>query len=675
MAQNLDKNRGTLGGVPRHPDSSSPDGLTHRLPYLAALDGIRACAVIAVVLFHAGWNGAHGGFLGVDVFFTLSGYLITSLLLDEFQKSGRVRLGGFWARRARRLMPAQIAMALVVVTFAYLSSPPGYFGNLVADALSAIFYVGNWHLVSHTASYFTTGAPPSLFTHAWSLAIEEQFYLVWPIVVWLTLRRSTKIRYVGFIALGGAFASFALTNALLDSATTNRLYYGTDTHAGGILVGAFLGTVLWQLPRTERVRRVINPLSYLALGVLGLTIFMARGTNTWVFEFGFAVVALATSLLIASVSILDRHPVTRLLSWGPLTYLGRLSYGIYLWHYPVIALITNRLTHLQGASLFSVRLALTGLLAVASYHLVELPLRRSAGAMRTRRVLSAGVVAIVMITAIGATAQRVPSYPTPTPVATVDPVAALILGDSVMLTLDYATAPWRAKNDVLSTSATVLGCGIGPSFRPIFHGHLIYGNAKCHLRSDGSWLLEAIWASRIATERPDVVVVGAGRWETHDHRIGEGIQTIDDRWFQIQMRRGLDDIWKSSQAVGSNLLLLTTPCTQSGETKWGHPWPEDSPQRRDKYNSFLRSYAATHRDTSVLDVGDRACPGGNFSYFDPTGRYMTRNADGVHFGPGIGPLFGNELWSQIHHVGSTSRRWNERHALVRSKPLAPNGHR
>ena len=657
------------------PSPSSPDGLAHRLPYRAALDGIRALAVVAVVLFHAGLNGAHGGFLGVDVFFTLSGYLISSLLLDEFQASGRIRLGNFWARRARRLMPAQIVMAAVVVAIAYLSSPPGFFGSLVTDALSAIFYVGNWHLVGHSTSYFATGAPPSLFTHAWSLAIEEQFYLVWPIVVWLTLRRTSKIRVVGMIALAGALMSFALTHILLTSATTNRLYYGTDTHAVGILVGAFLATVLWQQSLSVTARRWLNLLSYIALGALGITMLMARGTSTWVFQFGFVVVALATALLITAVNALDHHPVTRLLSWQPLTYLGRLSYGIYLWHYPVIALVTNRLTHLQGISLFSVRLVLTGLLAVASYHLVEVPLRRSTNTFGSRRVLFAGIATIVAIATIGAMAQRIPRYPTPTPVTAVNPVSALILGDSVMLTLDNATAPWRSRNNVLSTSATVLGCGIGPSFRPIFHGHLIYGNAKCHLRSDGSWLLESIWASRIATERPDVVVVGAGRWETHDHRIGEGVQNIDDRWFQNQMTRGLDDIWNSSQLVGSNLLLLTTPCAQSGETKWGNPWTEDSSQRREKYNAFIRSYAASHRDTTVLDVGAWVCPNGNFSYFDTTGKYMIRNADGVHFGPGVGPLFGNELWAHIHHVGVASPRWNERHAVSTSNHISSNMHR
>ena len=660
--------------MPTLPSPSSPDGLVHRLPYRAALDGIRAFAVIAVVLFHAGVNGAHGGFLGVDVFFTLSGYLITSLLLDEFHDSGRIRLGNFWERRARRLMPAQIVMALVVVTVAYLSSPPGFFGSLVTDALSAIFYVGNWHLVGHSTSYFATGAPPSLFTHSWSLAIEEQFYLLWPIVVWLTLRRTTKIRVVGIIALGGALASYALTQILLASATTNRLYYGTDTHAIGILTGAFLATFFWRLSPSETVRRWLNPLSYVALGALGITMLLARGSDTWVFRFGFVVIALASSLLIASVNALDRHPVTRLLSWQPLAYLGRLSYGIYLWHFPVIALVTNRLTHLHGIPLFSARLVLTGVLAVASYHLVELPLRQSTKAFRSWRVFSVGVIIVAAIVTFSAMAQRVPDYRTPEPVATVDPVSALILGDSVMLTLDNATAPWRSRNDVLSTSATVLGCGIGPSFRPIFHGHLIYGNAKCHLRSDGSWLLESIWADRIASERPDVVVVGAGRWETHDHRIGEGIQNIDDRWFQNQMMRGLNDIWNSSQAVGSSVLLLTTPCARSGETKWGHPWPEDSAVRREKYNAFVRSYAARHRDTSVLDVGAWVCPKGHFSYFDTTGKYMIRNADGVHFGPGIGPLFGNELWAQIHRVGAASPRWTERHALSSFNHIYSNTH-
>lgn len=640
----------------------SPDGLSHRLPYRPSLDGLRAGAVVAVLLFHAGWSRAHGGFLGVDVFFTLSGYLITTLLLSEYSESGTIRLRSFWIRRARRLMPAQIVMAVVVVAVAWLSTPPGFFGRLALDSLSALFYVGNWHLIDHTTSYFATGAPPSLFTHSWSLAIEEQFYLLWPLLALFALRRGARPSTLGYLAVGGAAVSYTLTQVLLNTASTNRLYYGTDTHALGILAGAGLATWLWQRTLSPRQWSFVRLTGYLGAAALAVTIYCARGSSEWVFRFGFLVVALSVCMVISSLVTPREHPLSRVLSWRPLTYVGRLSYGIYLWHYPVIALVTNRVTHLNGGALFVTRLLLTLLFAGVSYHVVELPLRRAVTTTSGgRRVVAAGVIAIAAVVLMSSFAQRVPSYASPTASAPVDPVRALVLGDSVMLTLDHNTAPWRDRNNVSSTSATVLGCGIGPSFRPIFHGHRIFGNAKCHLRSDGSWPLESIWASTINSQRPDVIVVGAGRWETHDHLIGHDLHSINDPWFVQQMSRGLSDIWRAGRSAGSHLVLLTTPCAQSGETVLGHPWPEDDPYRTRTYNDFVREFAAVHEGTSVLDVNAWACPGGRFSFYDASGRFMIRNADGVHFGPGAGPLFGDRFWSALRHAGELSAAWQQRH--------------
>lgn len=598
----------------------------------------------------------------MDVFFTLSGFLITTLLLEEHRSSARIKLTSFWARRARRLMPAQIVMALVVVCVAWAISPPGYFGNLEIDALSAIFYIGNWHLLGHNTSYFTTGAPPSLFTHSWSLAIEEQFYLVWPLVVWALLRRRRTLKVVGLVALSGATLSYVAMQILVNPKAPNRVYYGTDTHALGILAGAALATALWT--RADSPRRS-GWLRHAGLGggaVLAVTMFAARGSSVWVYRAGFVLVALATSAVIASCVLTTGGAMGRILRITPLTYIGRISYGIYLWHYPVIALVTHQVTGLRDGPLFAARLILTVALASASYHFVELPLRRAHSRQRfsTRRLV-VGAVLVLSMMSVAVLEERLPTYASPVTTTTKDPVGALMLGDSMMLTLDHSTAPWRARHDVMSSSTTVLGCGIGPSFRPVFHGHLIFGNAKCHLRSDGSWPLESLWANSIAASHPDVVVVGAGRWETHDHRIGDDTHNISDRWFLEQMTRGLDDISNASREVGAHVVLLTTPCTRSGETKMGHPWPEDSPARQVAYNNFIRHYATTHAATSVLDVAARMCPGGHFSYFDATGRFMIRNADGVHYGPGAGPAFGDWLWSNIRRAGESSSRWQQRH--------------
>src|ERR687894_1117737 len=257
-----------------------PPAGTGSLPYLPGLDGLRALAVIAVLLYHAGISWIPGGFLGVEVFFVLSGYLITALLLAEWRTKGSVDVKAFWLGRARRLLPA--LYLLLVVTLAYaVVFLPGEVAGLREDVIAALGYVTNWYLVLGHESYFEAVGRPSLLKHLWSLAVEEQFYLFWPLVFWLGVSFGAtrwRTRRVLMAALGGAAISVALMAVLfVPGVDPSRLYYGTDTRAGGLLVGAALALVCTPELRRTRSR---NSMSSIVQG-LRLNPTLGRFRRRW----------------------------------------------------------------------------------------------------------------------------------------------------------------------------------------------------------------------------------------------------------------------------------------------------------------------------------------------------------------------------------------------------------
>jgi peptidoglycan/LPS O-acetylase OafA/YrhL len=314
-----------LERLPAQMDEAAPRAAESRqsvakLPYLAGIDGLRAIAVIAVLIFHADL-GLRGGFLGVESFFVLSGFLITSLLLAEWRAQGRVRLGYFWLRRARRLLPALFLLLGVTAALAALL-PRASTRGLGGDILAALAYIMNWHLIAGGQSYFDPMARPPLLQHLWSLAVEEQFYLLWPVLFVVGMR---LLRRRGLLA-----ATLALTGLSIGLMATlyqpgsdpSRIYYGTDTRASGLLIGSALALV-WapgQPPGTRWVaeRRRAGPLLEL-LGALAVCALVAsfvllHARHPLLYRGGFVVVALATAVAVAAVS----HPRTRLLARGRL---------------------------------------------------------------------------------------------------------------------------------------------------------------------------------------------------------------------------------------------------------------------------------------------------------------------------------------------------------------------
>jgi peptidoglycan/LPS O-acetylase OafA/YrhL len=349
-------------------------------PYLPGLDGIRAVAVLSVILFHLNFGWASGGLLGVQVFFVLSGYLITDLLVSEYRRTRNIALKQFWIRRARRLLPALIVVLFVTVGWATLLDR----GQLVAlrtDVPAGLFYVSNWWFIFHHVSYFAEFGPPSPLGHLWSLSIEEQFYLVWPLAVLAAMKWIRNKRTV--IALTAALAAVSAVEMWLlftPDVNPTRVYDGTDTRAFALLIGAALAMALPRnqtfAPVTANARRLLDAVGACSLVGIFLMFGLTIQNAAFLYQGGMVVLALLTAILIG-VTI---HPGSHLqvvLGWEPLRWLGERSYGIYLWHYPVIVLTTplNAPSSVLRASL---QIAATLVLAALSWRYIEQPVRHGA---------------------------------------------------------------------------------------------------------------------------------------------------------------------------------------------------------------------------------------------------------------------------------------------------------
>ncbi len=362
--------------------------------YLPGLDGLRAIAVIAVIAFHEQLDWAPGGLLGVAVFFTLSGYLITDLLLGQWAASGRLALADFWIRRARRLLPALFVMLAVVSAWVTVADR-AQLARLRDEVIAAATYSSNWYLIVENQSYFARFAPPAPLDHLWSLAVEEQFYLVWP---WLLLagliclRRARKGRPGGVawlalptlaLAAGSAAAMFALYHAGLDP---TRVYEGTDTRAAGVLIGAALA-LAWpsrSVAVSPRARTLLDAGGLAGLAVIAVMIWRTGQYSPFLYRGGLVAVSVATAAVIAAVATPGAR-TGRALGWTPLRWLGVRSYGIYLWHYPVIVLTTAAYAT-EDLPRAAAQTAATIGIAALSWRYIEQPIRRDGLAQSWRRL-------------------------------------------------------------------------------------------------------------------------------------------------------------------------------------------------------------------------------------------------------------------------------------------------
>ncbi|MGL5818662.1 MAG: acyltransferase family protein [Phycicoccus sp.] len=386
------------------------------LPRLPGLDGLRALAVSAVVIFHLDPRWLPGGFLGVDVFFVVSGFLVTTIALREHAATGTVRLRAFWVRRARRLLPALLVCVPCSVLLARLSEP-----DLLVDVerqvWGAVTFTSNWLEIAAGADYFAATSP-ALLAHLWSLAVEEQFYLLWPLALLLLLRLVRRPLHRAGVVAAVAAGSALLMAVRLDPDAPTRVYYGTDTHLTGLMLGAAVALALTDPVRAgthtiwwARNHRAVAGAAVVLLAALAT---VADDHAALTFRGGILLASAATAVLI--VVVLDRPGRLRAaLECRPARWLGERSYGVYLWHWPVVLVVGQDLPAPRGSAEYALTrvwaVVITLAAADLSYRFVELPVRRHGfvGAMaRTARRLRAlgitgarGVVAAVVVLALG----------------------------------------------------------------------------------------------------------------------------------------------------------------------------------------------------------------------------------------------------------------------------------
>jgi peptidoglycan/LPS O-acetylase OafA/YrhL len=430
------------GAARQGQEVGAPTAVTGR--HLPALTGLRGVAVAAVVAYHLQLGWASGGYLGVDLFFVLSGFLITTLLLEEWVRARRIDLVAFWGRRARRLLPA---LFLVVAALGFYLLLDAAFGGpganalidlsgLRGEALATLLYVNNWHLIYAHQSYFAQFSTPSPLQHTWSLAIEEQFYLVWPLVLLVVLglaRRSW--RRVGVVLAVVLCLASTIAMAVLFHAGTDpsRVYYGTDTRLFDLMAGAALAFVVASRaqpsPRTQRRLHLASPLAGAALVVFWVTAGTPAGLpKNFMFEGGFLVCAVLAAVVVADARLVEPGRLSRLLALRPVHFLGTISYGVYLWHWPVIVYLSADRTGLGPVPLDLARIGATLALSSASYYLVERPIRRARlqGWVRAWGAPLAGVATAVIVVV-----ATVPSVADPAQVAGTSHVAAAHPGSTM----------------------------------------------------------------------------------------------------------------------------------------------------------------------------------------------------------------------------------------------------
>ncbi len=719
------------------------------LGHIRGLDGIRAVSVLAIIAFHTGLNSVPGGFYGVDSFFVLSGFLITSLLVKEWGGTGNIRLRRFWAGRARRLLPALFllvaVLGIVMAVVPRLLATP----HVLGDALSTVFYVSNWYSVHGGVTYFSLSSQPSPLLHTWSLAIEEQFYLVWPLIVLAVLktgftRRARRVagRAIGVLGGGnlllvpverdpewvrrrrlhvlfavaclGSLASALVMVFLAPAGYTTRAYYGTDTRAQALLVGAAIsiGLTLW--PDVRRHRWFTRLASVLAIaGILGTAALWATTpeTSTFAFSGGFLVASLAAGGVVLGCAVAPRSLAVRFLELPPLPQWGRISYGVYLWYWPVLLVMTGQRLHWGVYPLFLARVGITVAIAAISYDFVEMPIRR--GALRHWRswvaapigaAAAIGAVFVSTLVPVGAaelqgtqlqvvapttstssaptttttpkaapgdpttslpstttttrpttTTTTVPSFFTPAlPAATTTrPVKVLLVGDSIAGSLGVGLAQEARQYGVQVANEGTPGCSVSMQARIRVLFYTLPPGAPCDVHGKPDSLF-ATWRHWVDAYNPDVVLYVA-RGETFDQQVGGRWQNLGQAGFDSYVASRYQQAVSILGARGASVVLMTTPYYSSGSSPTGAAWPEDDPSRIGIDNATIRQVAsATPAVTGggkvyVYDLNTVVSPG--HTYAASVGQVNVRCTDGVHFTRSGGIYVGLRLAPELVALG------------------------
>lgn len=608
-----------------------------------------------MLLYHFGVGWLAGGLLGVDVFFVLSGFLISSLLLREWVSTQSLDFGKFYARRARRLLPAMLLTILLVAVYAAWFAEPDARASIQGDVLSVVGYFSNWHFIASHQNYFQRYGPPSPVLHTWSLGVEEQFYLVWPAMTWLTMRRFGR-KGLATVAGVGLVASFAATLVMsLSAISTTRLYYGTDVRAQELMAGALLAAagpaVVTKLQRRSQYFKWLRAIVSVAVcGALGALIWMfhqVSGDRPFLYRGGFLLVSFLTLCLIAVAAYMPSHPVARALALPPVRYVGRISYGLYLFHYPLFLILDRGVVGASGETLLAVRLAATAAMAVLSFHLVETPIRngRLASRLRGRRLLlvlpacaGLGVAAIVVATtlppssvppaAAAGVVEAVPANP-PAGLTGAHRVRVMLLGDSMALTLGVGLSQGSEAWGVDLINRGALSCDL-------VWNQTVNAESQTNHAETGCRDWPTIWKRLVDQYRPDVVAILLGRFEYQNRLIDGHWYTVGQAPWDDMITSSMEQAIKLVSSDGARVALLTMPYVmQTTDAPNGQPWDVNQPARTRAWNADVRRAAATEPGVAtVVDLNGMVDPHDRYtSYIDGI---RIRDIDNEHFSPAGG---------------------------------------
>jgi peptidoglycan/LPS O-acetylase OafA/YrhL len=593
---------------------------------MPALDGLRGFAVAGVLLFH----GDHliGGYLGVDLFFVLSGFLITSLLLTESDANGSVGLGGFWARRARRLLPALAGLLLGVALYCVIWADASELARIRGDGLATLGYVANWRAVFAGQDYWALFQSPSPFEHTWSLAIEEQFYLFWPLlfVGILALAKHATARAVFFVSLVLAAVSTALMWILYDPDNVSRVYYGTDTRATALFVGIALAAWIsgWGTVKSKSGRIALEVAGCAGAAFLAWAWLRVDGESAFLYRGGFLLCGLAVVAVIGAAAHPEAGPLSRILSFRPLCLLGIISYGVYLWHWPVYIVLDPVRTGIDGWPLFAVRVGVTLVIATLSFVLLEAPIRKGALAPRQWRILTPVAAAGLVLVILGATAAAVPTSVRTVDAAVGSPDLVLVVGDSVGLTV--APGLQRAHFNVVD--------GAGPAFR------LVRGTVDFPEKI-GFQPWPVLWTRLVGRYDPEVVVVISGAWDLFDivppgsnEELKPGTPEWD-RYYEAAVRRAVQVL----SARGAHVVFPTIPYFGTGgqlAQNTDSAASSYNPERVRLANRILQRLDTELDALTVPDLNHLLAPSG--AYQESIGNVKPIHIDGVHYTSGASDL-------------------------------------
>lgn len=582
---------------------------------IRALDGMRAIAVLAVMAFHTASSPLAGGYLGVDVFFVLSGFLIGGILVDQQARSGRIGLGAFWLRRARRLAPPLLLLLLVVAITRVVSNQTQT-ASWRGDILAALTYTTNWFQILTDGDYFAQFGIESPLVHTWSLAIEEQFYLGFALLMALVLPRLRLRSVTALLTLTALFSAGWMI--LLGSSNPVWAYYSTATRIQSLLIGALLAIAVrrrdrWWSPSPSRARSLVGLVA--AVGLLAS--FLLPLSSDSMFDGGFTVMALLAAAVIWAA--LAPGPLAVVLAWRPLVALGVISYGVYLWHWPIFLWLGTRREADVAAQFWA--MVLTIVVAALSYVLVERPIREGRFTRWEQwRQWTAYAIAAAAIAGMALLPARTAPVDTELTWPAADTVPRRIFGagDSTMLALGMRFPQERYPETLLWGPAEI-GCGIVDE--PLWVNGTEVRADKCL-----SW--RDTWRSKLAEHDAEVAVISSWVWDAFDRAIdGEprapGTPQFDDAYTEA---------FKDAARIASDggripVYILGVPCMAAERDQD----VLNDPERIRQLNALLQRVVTSLPNARFVDMASLTCaPDGTGIRFR-NGREL--RDDGVHWTP------------------------------------------